>query len=288
MNTPQVYIQPRVSADDSIGNLLLQAGKIRITDVQNILSLQNNESLRFGEAAVKLGLVSEEDISRMLADQFDYTYLVPGEGGFSPELVCAYRPFTQPAEKIRILRNQLISRWFGNGKKTLSILGAGSGVGTSYIAANLAVAFAQLGQRTLLIDANLHIPRQHQIFNLDNRAGLAGMLAGRTDMSSIVKMQDLSGLSVLPAGATPPNPAEIISRGMRSKLLGELGQHYDVILFDTPTFAEHAESASLAIISEGSILVAGQDKTKYRDLEQIRDTLNGTNAQLIGTVYNQA
>ncbi|MDR3390219.1 MAG: chain length determinant protein tyrosine kinase EpsG [Sulfuriferula sp.] len=288
MNTPQVYIQPRISADDSIGNLLLQAGKIRITDVQNILSLQNNESLRFGEAAVKLGLVSEEDISRMLADQFDYTYLVPGEGGFSPELVCAYRPFTQPAEKIRILRNQLISRWFGNGKKTLSILGAGSGVGTSYITANLAVAFAQLGQRTLLIDANLHSPRQHQIFNLDNRAGLASMLAGRADMSSIVKIQSLSELSVLPAGAMPPNPAELISRGMRSKLMSELGQHYDVILIDTPAFAEHAESASLAIISEGSILVAGQDRTKYHDLEQIRDTLNGTNAQLIGTVFNQA
>lgn len=287
MNTPQIYIQPRPATDDSMGNLLLQAGKIRITDVQSILSLQNNESIRFGEAAVKLGLVTEDDISRILADQFDYTYLAPGEGGYSPELVCAYRPFTQPAEKIRILRNQLISRWFGNGKKTLSILGAGSAIGTSYIAANLAVAFAQLGQRTLLIDANLHTPRQHEIFNLDNRAGLAGMLAGRTDISGIVKMEELSGLSVLPSGATPPNPAEIIARGMRSRLLSELSQHYDVILFDTPNFNEHAESASLAIISEGSILVAGQDRTKYSDLEQIRDTLNGTSAQLIGTVFNQ-
>ena len=287
MNTPQLYIQPPASADDSIGNLLLQAGKIHITDIQNILSLQNNESIRFGEAAIKLGLVTADDISRILANQFDYTYLVPGEGGFSPELICVYRPFTQPAEKIRMLRNQLFSRWFSKGKKTLSLLGATSNVGTSYIAANLAVAFAQLGQRTLLIDANLHTPRQHQIFNLDNRAGFAGMLAGRTDMSGIVKLDALSGLSVLPAGAIPPNPAEIIARSLRSKLLTELTSHYDVILFDTPPFNEHAESASLAVISEGSILVARQDITKHRELERVRDTLNGTSAQLIGTVLNQ-
>lgn len=287
MNTPQVYIQPRTALDDSIGNLLLQAGKIRIADVQNILSLQNNESLRFGEAAVKLGLVTEADIDRILASQFNYSYLLPGEGGFSSELVCAYRPFTQPAEKIRTLRNQLISRWFDNGKKRLSILGAGSGIGTSYITANLAIAFAQLGQRTLLIDANLHNPRQHQIFNLDNRAGLTGMLAGRADMTSIVKLNMLSNLSVLPSGALPPNPAEIIVRGLNAKLLGEFEQHYDIILFDTASFPEHAESTSLAIISEGSILVAAQDRTSYRDLEQIRDALSGTSAQLIGTVLNQ-
>lgn len=287
MNTPIIDIQPRTLADDSIGKLLLQAGKIRISDVQSILSLQNNEELRFGEAAVKLGLVTEGDISRVLADQFDYTYLTPGEGGFSPELVCAYRPFTQPAEKIRMLRNQLLSRWFSTGKKFLSVLGAGGDAGTSYTAANLAVAFAQLGQRTLLIDANLHAPRQHQIFNLDNRAGLTSMLAGRTDMTSIIKLEALSSLSVLPSGAIPPNPAEIIARGMKSKLLGDLSHHFDIILFDTPAFNEHAESASLAMISEGSILVIRQDETKYRDLEQIRDTLNGTSAQLLGTVLNQ-
>lgn len=287
MNTPQLYIQPPAAADDSIGSLLLQAGKIHITDIQNILSLQNNESIRFGEAAIKLGLVTADDISRALADQFDYTYLVPGEGGFSPELVCAYRPFTQPAEKIRMLRNQLFSRWFNNGKKMLSLLGPSSNVGTSYLVANLAVAFSQLGQRTLLIDANLHTPRQHQIFNLDNRAGLASMLAERTDMSSIVKLDALSGLSVLPAGAIPPNPAEIIARSMRSKVLAELSSHYDVILFDTPAFNEHAESASLAIISEGSVLVARQDRTRHREIERVRDTLNGTSAHLIGTVLNK-
>ena len=287
MNTTLTPIQPAEKMDDSIGNLLLQAGKIRISDVQQILNLQNKEALRFGEAAIKLGLVNEEDISRMLASQFDYTYLVPGEGGFSTELVCAYRPYTQPAEKIRMLRNQLMSRWFNNGKKTLAILGATQGVGTSYVAANLAVTYAQLGQRTLLIDANLHTPRLHQIFNLDNRIGLGSILAGRADLTCIVQINGLSGLSVLPSGALPPNPTEIIGRGLNHTFINQLSQHYDVILFDTPSFNDHAESANLAIISGGGILVARQDHTKFHDLEQIRDTLNGTSAQLIGTVLNQ-
>lgn len=289
MITTLTNIQPQTAAaDDSIGNLLMRAGKIGVPDVAKIIALQQSESLRFGEAAIKLGLVTDDDIRRILADQFDFTYLLPGEGGYSNELVCAYRPFTQPAEKIRVLRNQLMSRWFSHGKKTLSILGANSGVGSSYVAANLAVTCAQLGQRTLLIDANLHNPRQHEIFNLNNHTGLTNLLAGRGDLTSIVKLDALAGLSVLPSGALPPNPAELIARGMSTKLLSELNQHFDIILFDTPAFNEHAESASLAIISEASIIVARQDSTKHRDLEQIRGTLNGTSAHLIGTVFNEA
>lgn len=288
MLTTLTNIEPQTTAaDDSIGNMLMRAGKIGVPDVAKIIALQQSESLRFGEAAIKLGLVTDDDIRRILADQFDFTYLLPGEGGYSSELVCAYRPFTQPAEKIRVLRNQLMSRWFSHGKKTLSILGANSGAGASYVVANLAVTYAQLGQRTLLIDANLHNPRQHQIFNLNNHAGLTGLLAGRGDLTCIVKLDALAGLSILPSGALPPNPAELIARGMSAKLLNELSQHFDIILFDTPSFSEHAESASLAIISEGGVLVTRQDHTKYRDLEHIRDTLNGTSAQLIGTVLNQ-
>lgn len=281
----QTYLP--ANPNDVIGKLLLQAGKLKQADVPKVLALQTDESLRFGEAAVRLGLVTEEDVSRALASQFDYTYLLPGEGGFSDELVCAYRPYTEPAEKLRIVRNQLISRWFGCGQKNLSVIGAGAGVGTSYLAANLAVSFSQLGQRTLLVDANMHAPRQHKIFCLENHIGLSNVLAGRADSTAIVHLKTLVGLSILPSGTIVPNPAELIGRSSTRKLIEQIGQDFDVVLFDTPSFNDHAEVASLAIMTGGSLLVANRHKTHYEGVKKIRDTLQGTGAQIIGSMLNR-
>jgi len=281
----QTYLP--ANPNDVIGKLLLQAGKIKQSDVPKVLALQTDESLRFGEAAMRLGLVTEEDISRALATQFDYTYLLPGEGGFSDELVTAYFPYTQPAEKLRILRNQLISRWFGCGQKNLSVLGASGRVGTSYVAANLAVSFSQLGQRTLLVDANMHAPRQHKIFCLENHVGLSNVLAGRADLSAIVPVEALVGLSILPSGTLVPNPAEIIGRSSTRLLIEQIGGNFDVVLFDTPPFNEYAEAASLAVMTGGSLLVASRHKTRYEDVKYIRDSLHGTGAQIVGSLLNR-
>lgn len=295
MNTLQENIvglaQPKadigaVKSNDSIGKLLFHAGKLKLADVDRILELQERDNLRFGEAAIKLNLVTEDDIRRALASQFDHAYLLPGEGGFSDELVAAYRPVSPSAEQFRALRNQLIQRWFGLGSGSLAIAGPVAGVGTSYVAANLAVVFSQLGQRTLLIDANLRDPRQHKIFCLENRMGLADLLAGRADQSVIVRMNDFVSLSILPAGTTPPNPGELIGRGGARALLENIGQDYDVVLIDTPPFNAHAEAATLAVLARGVLVVGRPHQTRYRDVEQIRDALFGSGAQIVGTLLN--
>src|ERR1700722_11474810 len=80
--------------EQKLGKLLLDAGKLNAHDAERVLRLQKSEGLRFGDAAIKLGLVKESDIQQALAQQFDYPYLAAGVGGFSPTLVAAYQPFT--------------------------------------------------------------------------------------------------------------------------------------------------------------------------------------------------
>jgi len=174
--------------------------------------LQKEKSLLFGEAALSLGLVTEADIQQVLARQFDYPYLASGQGDFDPQLLSAYQPFSEQVEMFRAIRSQLMLRWFANGNKSLAIACVNPGEGASLFAANMAVVFSQLGERTLLVDANLRNPSQHKIFNLKGKLGLSDILAERADFEEISKISSFIDLSVLPAGTIPPNPQELLSR----------------------------------------------------------------------------
>jgi protein-tyrosine kinase len=125
-------------------------------------------------------LMTQEDVRYALSVQFDYPYL-PDDSSLSRELVAAYEPASRAVEDLRALRSQLMLRWFDTAaeRRGLAIASAGQGDGRSYLAANLAIVFSQLGERTLLIDANLRTPKQHKLFNLGGRTGLSDMLVGR-------------------------------------------------------------------------------------------------------------
>jgi len=148
------------ASDAVIGKLLQDAGKLKSQDMERVLQLQHEQNLRFGDAAVKLGLVTDADIQHALSCQFDYPYLANDSEGLSHELVAAVAPYGKEAEALRSVRSQLLLRWFQEGSKTLAIGCASEGDGASYMTANLAVLFAQLGRKTLLIDADMRQPRQ--------------------------------------------------------------------------------------------------------------------------------
>ncbi len=269
----------------SIGRLLLDAGKISPADAEKIIRHQRQSGQRFGEAALQLGLVKPEDIQYALAQQFDYPYLLPGQGNFSPELVAAYYPYSEQVENLRALRTQLLLRWFHTGHKALCFTSVMDKEGVSYQTANLAVVFSQLGERTLLIDANLRHPRQHHIFNLGNRAGLSETLVGRAK-NTVCKIPAFVDLSVLPAGAIPPNPAELLARNTFGELLRELADLYDIILIDAPTLASYADAQNIAALAGGAVFVVRQDHTRMAQLETAKKILQGTGAQLVGAVLN--
>ncbi len=275
------------NGEQNLGGLLLDAGKLTAAGAERVLQLQKAENLRFGEAAIKLGLIAEADLCQALSQQFSYPYLSPGENHFGPELVAAYQPFGPQVERLRALRSQLMLRWFTAGHKTLTIASINLGDGASYLAANLAVVFSQLGERTLLIDADLRQPRQHVLFNLGNRPGLSDMLAGRAGMSAVTRIPAFLNLSVLTAGAVPPNPSELLSRATSPIKLEDFAQHYDVILMDTPPARASADAVIVAARSGGALLVLRQNHTQLAAAAAFQANLSGAGAALIGTVLNQ-
>ncbi len=284
-----VRTEPRSSGDDrSIGAILIDSGRLTPEDAERILRKQKEEGLRFGEAAIKLGLLKEEDIQFALARQFDYPYLVPGESNVNKELVAAYQPFSSQVEALRALRSQLMLRWF-NGlpdRRAISVVSPGRKEGRSYLAANLGVVFSQLGERTLLIDADLRNPRQHQLFGLANRVGLSQMITGRADEAAIERVPAFMDFSVITAGSIPPNPQELLSRASFSNLLAMLSGRYDAIIIDTPAADEGADSQTVAVRTGAALLVARQNTSYLGDLQDLSDSLHHSTTAVVGVVLN--
>lgn len=211
-----------------------------------------------------------------------------GEGGIGVELVVARQPFHPRSEQLRALRTQLLIRRSiaSAARSGLAVVSPGCGEGRSYVAANLAVLFAQLGERTLLIDADLRAPRQHRIFNIPGGCGLSAVLSGRAEGDAVIRIPEFGPLAVLPAGALPPNPQELLLRPAFTALLGRLEAEFDVILFDTPPAKPYADAQGLAIRAGSVVLLARKDHTSLVDTTGVIAGLNATGTRIIGSVLN--
>lgn len=276
-------------ASRSIGAILMDTGRLSAEAAESIIKLQKEEGLRFGDAAIQLGLLSEADVRYALSHQFDYPYLQPDDKSLSEEVVAAFKPFSPVVEKLRALRSQLMLRWFDDlsGHKMLALTSADKGEGRSYIAANLAVVFSQLGERTLLIDADLRNPRQHEIFKLGNRDGLSSILSGRSSLDeALTRIPNLLGLSVLTAGAVPPNPQELLNRPQFTSMLESAQRQFDVILFDTTAGADYADAQMVATRAAGAIVLSRKNITRASRLRELTSALQHSGTAVVGSVLN--
>lgn len=277
-------------SDGHIGDLLMESGRLTAEDAERVMRLQKERGLRFGDAAVKLGLVSRTDVEQVLARQYAFPYVIPGQSQLSSELIAAYAPFDPSVEVFRALRSDLMLRWFKLDLrlKHLAIVSPGRDEGRSYLAANLAVVFSQLGERTLLIDADMRHPTQHALFNLPNRAGLSTLLAGRADPNVIERIAPFLNLSILPAGPIPPNPQELLGRPAFQKFLAELDKQFDVVILDTPAGEASADAQMIATRACGALMVARRHRTLSRAVKSLSSHLVGVGAMLMGAVINAA
>jgi protein-tyrosine kinase len=275
-------------SDRSIGAILVEEGKLTAREVERVLERQRKDKARFGEAAVLLGFVSEDDIRFALARQYDMPHFTPASEGPSRELVAAFAPFHPRTEELRALRTQLMIRWYNpdQGRKSLVIASPESGEGRSYVAANLAIAFSQLGARTLLVDADMRNSRQHRIFGLPEMQGLSTLLSGRSDHKSTYPVPGMSKLSVLPAGPLPPNPQELLSRPIFASFMRDLQQVYDVMIIDTPPARHYADTQSITFRAGDALVVARKNHTSVASTQKTIRELAATGARVVGTVVN--
>lgn len=287
MNYPVHLIptrRPKSGSEGVMGRMLMELGKLTLEEVEQVLRLQREKGMRFGEAARYLSLVTDADVQQVLARQFDYPYLQSDASKFPVELAAAYLPFSPEVETLRKVRSQLLLHWFDAGHNSLVVMCADSGDGASFFNANLAVTFSQLGKQTLLVDANLRRPRQHQIFNIHDKQGLSDLLAGRANAEPVSKIDAFPCLSVFPAGTMAPNPQELISHdGFRMALDG-MSSRFDVILVDVPACATAADALVIAARVGGVLLVVRKDKTRLADIAAINTQLVHNRVQVVGSV----
>jgi protein-tyrosine kinase len=272
----------------SMGAVLIDAGRLTARDAEQILLLQRQQGLRFGEAGLRLGLLKQADIDFALSRQFDYPYLVRGTSAVKESVIAAFEPRHPLVERVRELRTQLILRWFSGdpARKTLAIMSAARGEGRSFIAANLAVLFSQLGQRTLLIDADMRNPCQHELFGLQNRIGLSALLSGRGGAEVIQRVPGLLNLSVLPSGTLPPNPHELLARPVFARLLHQLAEQLDVILIDSPATSESADAQLIAVRAGAALIVVRKNASRAWRVQGVSDDVSDARATLVGAVLN--
>jgi protein-tyrosine kinase len=218
------------------------------------------------------------------------SFLTDAEGEWSPSnlLVGMKQPQSRQTEALRELRSQLILRWFKDGRTTLAITAGRSGDGCSTVAANLAIVLAQLGERTLLIDANFRNPRQQELFALRPEAGLADLLRGRDVYDeALTAVPTLEHLRVLCAGAVPSNPQELLSRASFIYVLKKMADKYRAIVIDTPPALAFADAQIVSARAQGCLLVTRRHRTKLADVEDVKRRLEPTGAQLLGAVINE-
>lgn len=273
----------------SIGTILIHADRLTFESAEKISQLQHGQGIRFGDAGLQLGLLKAADIELALARQFDCPYLVPGESEVDQRVVAAYAPFSQCATAISALRGQLMQRWLDTTAecKALAIVSADRHEGRSFIAANLAVSFSQLGKRTLLIDADMRNSVQHILFGVDNRSGLSAILSGRAVADAVIhRIPGLLGLSLLPAGVQPPNPLELLGRPLFPKLLADRAFDFDVIIVDSPSTAQFTDAPCIAARAGAALLVARKGTTRIARAHGTAEAVNHAGALVVGSVLN--
>jgi chain length determinant protein tyrosine kinase EpsG len=272
----------------AIGAILVEQGRLNPGQVEQIQQFSVANGLRFGDAAVKLQLLTRADIDLAVAQQFNYPTLARGGvGGVADDIVAGYLPQSEMVEPLRALRSQLELRWAADdSRRILAITSCGRGEGRSWLAANLATVYAQMGKRTLLIDADMRHPRQHLLFNLNNAVGLSALLTGRAGREIVTRIHPQLRLFVLPAGNLPPNPHELLGRPVFELILGLFSEQYDIVIMDTPAATEVADAQILAAQAGAAVIMARRNHTRRAELKATMLNFAQTGVNVIGSVVN--
>jgi protein-tyrosine kinase len=273
----------------AFGSILVEHGRLSPSDAEEIQRFASANGLRFGDAALQLKLLTPSDIDLALAHQYNYPILQRGgENSVADDVVAAYSPQLEQVESLRAIRSQLSHRWFDDAiRKVVAITSPERGEGRSWLAANLATLFAQSGERTLLIDADMRHPRQHSLFKLSNSVGLSSLLTGRAGKEAALRIHPQLRLFVLPAGILPPNPQELLGRPMFDVVLQRFNEQFDVILIDTPAATDVSDAQIVARRAGAALMLARRHHTRNSRLINTMRSFTQTGVNVIGAVVNE-
>jgi protein-tyrosine kinase len=268
----------------SFADAALHLGFIRKQDMQSGELLGDVLSGRRDQHGPQAGLV-EMAINRISARR-DVVLRQGSEVIPGPQLQAAFDKANPRNEKMRALRTELLLlNETTNSANIMAILSPGSGEGRSQLCAELAISFAQLGRRTLLVDADMRTPHQHVLFGSGNEFGLSQAISQNTK-PYLHPVKGLEHMFLLSAGTIPSNPLELLSDGRCERLLTDWRGAYEFVIIDTPPVSLYSDALAMATMVGRVLILSRAKMTSYKNAGEMMRRLKATRAQVLGGVIN--
>ena len=308
MSTPAV--EEIISLENQLRDGLMALGKLTPEDANLIEQTMSTTGLGYADAAIHLGLATPadlEDIAGAERQPLPKTHDSVVERAFSKmtlkrglpvkyvgiakaaeSLMLLSEPDSTYSEQIRALRTELLLllNQTAHVGSTLVVLSTRRGEGRSQLCAELAVAFSQLGQRTLLVDADLRHSRMQALFEPRNAFDGLGQALATTGIPELLSVDKLPHLSLVLAGASVPNPLELLTNGQLQRQITDWGKKFNMIIIDTPPVSEFADGLAVASFAEQVLIVGRSGSTPHKDIKDMMRRMGRTRTKIIGSVIN--
>jgi receptor protein-tyrosine kinase len=296
--------------DQDVQDALVVLYSLNTEALESINELMASLHLRFAEAAVHTGLVTQTQLDEAL--EWIRRRVVQQRGGLIEEvlrrnvsrrrelvlwegpqvrpceqLIVAHDPTHPHSESIRSLSTELLMRTRNMGSGIVALVSPCAAEGRSQLAAELAIAFAQFGRRTLLVDADLRHPRQHVLFAAENDSGLAQALVDGAGATRLHRVKELPTLALLTSGALPTNPLELLSGVRFEQLTVEWRRNFEFVILDTPPVAGSSDAIAVASVAGNVLVLSRADVTPFTALKEMSRKLETTHARTLGAVIGR-
>lgn len=219
----------------------------------------------------------------------DMEAVKPGEAG-APRIartLCTFHsPKSREAEAYRGVRTGLFYSTQGKGHKVIQITSPSMGDGKSTLAANLAISIAQAEKKVILIDADFRRPTVHHLFGLSPKRGLGSVIGGDAELAEVILPSGIPGLSILPCGPIPPNPAELLSLPRFKELLDYIREQFDFVIVDTPPLLAVTDPCMVVPLVDGVVLTLRISKQNRPAAQRAKEILATLAATVVGVVVN--
>lgn len=187
-------------------------------------------------------------------------------------------------ESYKSARSNIMFSLSADDDKLFAVTSYSKGEGKSTVSANLAISFSKMEKKVLLVDCDLRRPNIHNIFKIENQAGLSNVIGKMVEFEEVIHRNVLPNLDILPSGTIPPNPSELLCSPKFTNLIKKLYEEYDYIIFDTPPIGVVADALLLKDLIAGFVVVLRERSTTHGDVQNIMDSMKLADAKILGFV----
>lgn len=285
---PKAPVRPRPAVNMGIGLLFGLLVGLAFTALREILdsSIKTPDDIEERLGATFLGLLPE--VSQGTPGRSKRRRAAPSDPAKEnpPELVVFDRPLSGIAEAARTLRTNLMFMNPDRPFRVLLVSSAAPSEGKTTVTCSLAIALAQTGRRVCIVDCDLRRPRLHRIFDRIGDPGLTSMLIGEATLDEVAKPTKVENLWAVPAGAIPPNPADLLQSETFRATIALLRERFDTVIIDTPPLVAVTDSAVISTVVDGALFVVRAFKTSRQLARQGLRALRDVDARIVGVVLN--